>query len=72
MLSKDIINFADGHTDFYVAAERYYRFENERTSENADKLTNAFFTEIERKSGVSREGLEVMAWAMHPSVRWVK
>jgi len=70
MLSNEIIAFANGHTDLYEAAERYYRFENERTGENADKLTNAYFAEIERKSGVVREGMDVMAWANHPSVKW--
>jgi len=70
MLSNDIIMFANGNTDLYEAAERYYRFENERTGENADKLTTAFFAEIERKSGVKKDGMDVMAWANHPSVRW--
>ena len=70
MLSNEVIAFAEGHTDLYEAAERYYRFANERTGENADKLTNAFFAEIERKSGVARTGLDPMAWANHPSVRW--
>ncbi len=72
MLSNEIIAFANGHTDLYEAAERYYRFENERTGENADKLTKAYFAEIERKSGVVREGMDVMAWANHPSVKWVR
>lgn len=71
-LSNDIVVFAKGDTTLYEAAERYYRFENERTGENADKLTKAFFAEIERQSGVSREGIDSMAWATHPSVRWVK
>lgn len=70
MLSNEIIAFANGHTDLYEAAERYYRFANERTGENADKLQNAFFAEIERKSGIAREGLDSMAWANHPSVKW--
>lgn len=72
MLSNEIIAFAAGDTTLYEAAERYYRFENERTAENADKLTKAFFTEIEKKSGVSREGLDSNAWAINPSVKWVK
>ena len=69
-LSTEIIAFAKGDTTLYEAAERYYRFENERTSENADKLTKAFFGEIERQSGVTREGLDPNAWANHPSVKW--
>lgn len=70
MLSKEIIAFANGNTDLYEAAERYYRFENERTAENADKLTAAFFAEMEAKSGVARGNMDVTAWASHPSVRW--
>lgn len=69
-LSNEIITFAAGNTDLYEAAERYYRYENERTGANADKLTNAFFAEIERKSGVKREGLDIMAWCKNPSVNW--
>ena len=72
MLSTEIVAFANGNTDLYEAAERYYRFENERTAENAEKLTNAFFAEMERKSGVSRTGLDISAWTAHPSVNWVK
>ena len=72
MLSNEIIAFANGNTDLYEAAERYYRFENERTSENEEKLTNAFFAEIESKSGVSRTGMDISAWSAHPSVKWVK
>lgn len=69
-LSNEIITFAKGDTTLYEAAERYYRFENERTAENAEKLTKAFFSEIERQSGVVREGLDVGAWTNHPSVKW--
>lgn len=69
-LSNEIIAFASGDTTLYEAVERYYRFDNERTSENEEKLTKAFFAEIEKKSGVSREGVDAKAWAMHPSVRW--
>lgn len=69
-LSNEVITFAAGDTTLYEAAERFYRYENERTGENADKLTKAFFNEIERKSGVLREGLDGNAWAMHPSVKW--
>lgn len=71
MLSTEVLAFA-AKTDVYEAAERYYRFENERTAENAEKLTKAFFEEIEAKSGVSRSGVDVTAWTKHPSVQWVK
>lgn len=71
-LSNEIIAFANGNTDLYEAAARYFQFENERTAENSHKLNDAFFAEIERKSGVSRQGVDVSAWAIHPSVKWVR
>ena len=69
MLSNEVIAFA-AKTDVYEAAERYYRFKDERTAENAEKLSKAFFEEIEAKSGVARAGLDSNAWANHPSVKW--
>lgn len=69
-LSNDIVNFAKGNTDFYEATSRYFQFENERTADNNEKLNNAFFAEVERQSGVAREGVDASAWAQHPSVRW--
>ena len=70
-LSNEIIAFAAGNTDLYEAAQRYYQFENERTGDNAEALTNAFFAEVEAKSGVKSEGLDSNAWAINPSVKWV-
>lgn len=69
-LSDEIIAFAAGNTDLYEAAARYFQFSDERTAENSCKLNEAFFAEIERKSGVSRQGVEASAWAVHPSVKW--
>lgn len=70
MIPNEVVTFAAGNTDFYEAAARYFKFENERTAENNSKLNNAWFAEIERKSGVSREGLDVSAWVSHPAVKW--
>lgn len=72
MLSNEVITFAAGETKLYEAASRYFQFESERTGENTAKLDKAFFAEIERKSGVAREGMDISAWMSHPSVRWVK
>ena len=69
-LSNEIINFAAVNTDLYEAAQRYYQFENERTADNMQALTDAFFAEVENKSGVKREGLDANAWAINPSVQW--
>lgn len=70
MLNQEIVTFAAGNTDYYVAFQDYYFNKAARTSENHDKLQNAFFAEIEAKSGVKREGLTVEAWMSHPSVKW--
>ena len=70
MLTNEIVTFAAGNTDFYVAFQDYYTNKASRTSENHDKLQNAFFAEIEAKAGVKREGLTVEAWMSHPSVKW--
>lgn len=69
-LSNEIITFAAGNVDLYEAAQRYYQFENERTAENTQALTDAFFAEVESKSGVKRDGLDANAWAINPSVKW--
>ena len=67
MLNKEVIKFAAGDTTFYEAAvDNYF---NPAPEKNA-LLNKAFFAEVERKSGVSREGLATEAWANHPSVRW--
>lgn len=69
-LSNEIIAFAAGNTDFYEAASRYFQFKEEQTAENNRKLNEAWFAEIERKSGVSRQGIDVTAWIAHPAVKW--
>ena len=69
-LSQEIVQFANGNTDFYVAFQDYYFNRDKMTSENHDKIHNAFFAEIEGKSGVAREGLSTEAWVSHPSVQW--
>ena len=66
-LSADVVKFAAGNTDFYVAAiENYHK----PTAEQGKILDTAFFAEIEKKSGVSRSGMEAEAWMTHPSVKW--
>lgn len=69
-LSNDIVTFANGNTDFYEAMTRYFQFENERTAEHSAKLSDAWFAEVERKSGVAREGMDATAWIAHPAVKW--
>ena len=71
-LSNEIVNFA-ANTDYYVAFQEYYfNVNGAKNPENAAKLQDAFFAEMEAKSGCSREGLTVGAWASNPMVKWVK
>ena len=67
ILSTEIVKFAAGDTDFYECAVDNYL---NPTAEKKAIIQNAFFSEIERKSGVSRQGLTPEAWMTHPSVRW--
>ena len=68
ILTPEVVTFAAGNTDFYEAAVDNYL---NPAPEKADLLQSAFFAEMERKSGVSREGLSAEAWMSHPSVKWV-
>lgn len=70
MLNQEIVNFAAGNTDFYVAFQDYYFNKEAKTMENHDKLQSAFFSEVEKKAGVTRDGLSVEAWMSHPSTKW--
>lgn len=69
-LANDIVLFANGNTDFYEAAVRYFSFENERTADHNKTLNDAWFAEVERKSGVKMEGVDRDAWIAHPVVKW--
>ena len=69
-LSNEIVNFA-ANTDFYVGFQEYYfNVNGAKNPENAGKLQNAWFAEMEAKSGCSREGLSPEAWASNPMVQW--
>lgn len=73
ILTNEVIKFANGNTDFYEASLEYVTAKKAGTPLNFDKsalLDKAYFAEVERKSGVSREGMEVSAWVSHPSVKW--
>lgn len=67
ILIPEVVQFAAGNTDFYEAA--YDNYHNP-SPEKETLLNKAFFAEVERKSGVSREGLTLEAWMSHPSVTW--
>lgn len=83
-LSQEIIAFAKGNTDFYVAFNDYHNHKaaeewkqnfgsydkNVSLSEKADKVRNAFFAEIQKLSGVERTADNSDAWMANPMVRW--
>lgn len=69
LMNKELVQFAAGNTDFYEAAMSYF-CDKEQGTEKKNLGHVAFMAEVERKSGVSRAGLEQNAWINHPSVRW--
>lgn len=83
-LSKEIVQFANGNTDFYTAFQDYYAHDTySRTGkklvsfsevpsldEKASKVSDAFFAEVARVSGVVRTEGNKEAWALNPMVRW--
>lgn len=69
-LSKELIQFANGNTDLYVAFADYHKNREKANHEDKETLNKAYFAEVERVSGVSRDGLAINAWMTNPSVRW--
>lgn len=69
ILNAEIVKFANGNTDFYEAAIEHFSAK-EPSAERDALLDKAFFAEIEKKSGVKREGLAIEAWVSHPAVKW--
>ena len=67
ILTTEVVKFANGNTDFYEAAlENYHK----PSIDQAKILNNAFFSEVESKSGVSRNDTAPEAWMTHPAVKW--
>jgi hypothetical protein len=85
-LSQEIVAFANGNTDFYVAFADYHNHKAaeewgknfgsyDKTlniSEKSQRISNAFFAEIERLSGVKRTESNADAWMVNPMVRWAE
>ena len=85
-LSQEIVAFANGNTDFYVAFADYHNHKaaeewgktfgsydkNVALSEKAEKVKNAFFAEIERLSNCPRTEGNKDAWMANPVVRWAQ
>lgn len=69
LMNKDLVQFANGNTDFYEAAMSYF-CDKEQSGEKKALTHTAYMAEVERRSGVSRSGIELDAWINHPSVKW--
>ena len=69
LMNKDLIAFAGENTDFYEAAMSYF-CDEKQTAETKALMQDAWFAEVERKSGVSRKDNAVDAWIAHPSTQW--
>ena len=67
ILNKEIVNFCGGQTAFYESMVDNYM---NPKAENDTILNQGFLAEIERMSGVSRDGIAHDAWASNPSTRW--
>ena len=78
MLSNEIVKFAAGNTDFFVAFQDYYNHVNKMgaydesvsLSEKSEKINSAFFAEVEKRSGVTRSAENAESWAANPMVQW--
>lgn len=69
IMNKELVQFAAGNTDFYEAAMSYF-CDKKQTSENKALMNDAWFAELERKSGVTRAGNENGAFENNPMVKW--
>lgn len=69
LTNKELIMFAGENTDFYEAAMSYF-CDKKQGAENKALMNEAWFAEVERKSGVSRQGNAIDAWIAHPATRW--
>lgn len=77
-LTKELIQFAQGNVDFFVAFEDYYNHKNNcgsfdatrSLSEKSEKIKEAFFAYVEDMSGVARTEKNADAWAHNPQTQW--
>ena len=83
---QELVKFANGNEDtmkyfdrardwmchrFSIDGRKVGDFDTTKSlTEKSDKLNQAFFAEVERMSGVTRNADNAQAWTMHPSVQW--
>lgn len=76
--STELINFANGNTDLFVAFQDYFNHKNEMGTYRKDveletkakKVHDAFFAEVENRANVAMAGLQREVWAANPQVQW--
>lgn len=83
-LSNELVQFSNGDTTYLTAFMDYYAHDTyNRTGnrigafseavsfdEKSDKVSKAFFSEVEKRSGVVRNALNKDSWAANPQVQW--
>ena len=69
-LSKEILTFAAGDTTFFEAFSDYYFNHDKMSQEQHEKIHKAFFSEIEKRSGVARTAENADSWVSNPMVQW--
>lgn len=83
-ISNEIIQFANGNTDFYEAFADYYNHKaaeewnskmgaydhNVSLSVKSGKVRDAFFAEVERLSGCKMTAENKDAWMANPMTKW--
>ena len=72
-----ITAFQDYYSNYMVAKDRKNKdvFSYNASlslDEKADKIKEAFFAEVESRSGIKRSALNVDSWCSNPNVQWVK
>lgn len=84
MFSDEIMTFANGDISYFAAFKDYYNHYNKvnmarslgdydpnySLGEKSEKISNAFFREVEKRSKVERDEFNKDSWATNPNVFW--
>ena len=72
--SNFITAFQDYYCNYRAVNEGMKNFSYDSSlslDEKSKKIHDAFFSEVEARSGVERNALNVNSWMANPNVRWV-
>lgn len=84
MFSDSILKFAKDDLNYFIAFKDYYNHFNKvnmgrdlgdydssvSLDEKSEKISKAFFQEVEKRSGFVKTELNKDSWASNPSVKW--